>query len=81
MIEVANNEAAVSEFGEPMQQRHGVTSAGNADEIAAGRRILGDDVRIEREFLLGRRLHAIQQATRLDSRQDIKERRFSIAVF
>jgi hypothetical protein len=35
---------------------------------------VGDDVRIESEFLFRRRLHAIQQAIGVQSRQDIKER-------
>jgi hypothetical protein len=42
---------------------------------------MGGDVRIENEFLLRRRLHIVQQATSAESRQDIKERRFAIAVF
>jgi hypothetical protein len=40
---------------------------------------MGSDVRVENEFLW--RLHIVQQATSAESRQDIKERRFSIAVF
>jgi hypothetical protein len=79
VIEMANDQVPVSEFGQPMKQRHRVSAARYADEVAAGGRKMGGDVRVENE--LPGRLHIVQQATSAESRQDIKERRFAIAVF
>jgi hypothetical protein len=63
MIEVADNEAPVSELVKPVEERHGIAAAGHANEVTAGRRKLRDDVGIEPEFLFWRRRHAVQQAT------------------
>src|SRR2546421_11718977 len=75
MIKMADDEAPVTEIGKPMEQRHGIAPARHANEVTPGRRKLDDDVRIESEFLFRRRLHAVQKATGVESRQDIKERR------
>jgi hypothetical protein len=52
-----------------MQQRHRIAAARHADEVTAGRRKLGDDLGIEPEFLFGRRLHAVEEAIGVESRQ------------
>jgi hypothetical protein len=78
MIKMANNKPPVPKISQPMQERHGIAATRNANEVTPGRRKVRDDMRIESQFL--RRLHAVQQATSVESRQDIKEQRFETAV-
>src|SRR2546423_8586964 len=73
MIKMADDQMPVSKIDKPMQERYRIAAAGHANQVTPGRRKLGDDVRIESEFLFRRRLHAVQQATGAESRQDIKE--------
>ena len=75
MIKMADDQMPVSKIGKPMQERYRIATTGHANQITPGRRKLGDDVRIESEFLFRRRLHAVQQAIGVESRQDIKEQR------
>ena len=47
MVEMADDEAPITEFGEFMQQRDRITSARNADEIRPVRRKLVENLQLE----------------------------------
>jgi hypothetical protein len=80
MIEVAENETPVTTVPELMQERHGIAPAGHADKVTARGRKMGEDGRVENQFFFRSGFHTGQQATGMEPRQDIKERRFETAV-
>jgi hypothetical protein len=79
VIEMTDDELLVTAREEPMQKRHGIATAGDADQAAPRRWKSGQDFRIDSQNPWARRLHASQQATGIESRQAIKERRFETA--
>jgi hypothetical protein len=71
MIEMANNEPPVTLLDELMKQRHGISSSGDADEVAPRRRESHQKLRFQAAVLFAGNLHDFEKATVEQARQDL----------
>ena len=69
MIEMADDEAAIIEPSQLMEERHGIAPAGDADEIALARGKILQRFRLETDRAFGIFPHGSNASFRLAARQ------------